>query len=596
MTIQMLATWNGLEEDAVVTLASPAEEARLIALKIARDYLPGMDGSNPVLSNAQQAAAQALVSAAGTSRVSITSKGAQPGRVVEDAITTNASAQISSATASFSASDVGMRFTLCDPLNTTNKLNGTILSVQSATLATLSATAGFAATGCGMALGPDNADALDAALSSLSVSSRSPILTVPLGVYLTSRAHSLADGQHIEGQGADYGLSSMPIGAGSALILASNQGGGGAFLNFGSGANSFSSGQTRSRMVDIGIDAGNNADYAVLAQCRRGRILQSQIWRGRVDTLRITGQNQEVWDSVIGAHNAGNVVGVRTSDVKLQRNQMRQGGNATLSPMLGHQIYVLMTGQNSVLIANNHMWTGFNGTMSSSFQGSNVMLHTPSGTATASWLATVVGNTFDGTYGPQVTIRNEGSSRLSQIDISANQFFQVTGFPDATFPVLSIQPISGSIRGVSFGQNTGNANVNNFSAMIAQEASYGGSIAGVVTHLSAVGNAIQNCNALFSGITPGTHAGNIISANFGTAELRGDNAGRSTQSGTGAQTAFTIAHGLAAAPSSVTVTPGTAVASAAFSVTSDATNITVTYAVAPVSGASNVVLNWAAKV
>ena len=63
MTIQMLATWNGLEEEAVVTLASGAEETRLIALGLARNYVAGMDGRNPVLSNAEQAATQALVSA-----------------------------------------------------------------------------------------------------------------------------------------------------------------------------------------------------------------------------------------------------------------------------------------------------------------------------------------------------------------------------------------------------------------------------------------------------------------------------------------------------------------------------------------------------
>jgi hypothetical protein len=65
MTIQMLATWNGLEEEAVVTLASGAEETRLIGLGLARDYTVGMDGRNPVLSNAQQAATQALVSGDG---------------------------------------------------------------------------------------------------------------------------------------------------------------------------------------------------------------------------------------------------------------------------------------------------------------------------------------------------------------------------------------------------------------------------------------------------------------------------------------------------------------------------------------------------
>jgi lysophospholipase L1-like esterase len=69
MTIQMLATWNGLEEEAVVTLASGAEETRLIGLGLARNYVAGMDGRNPVLSNAEQAATQALVSKYGKRKI-----------------------------------------------------------------------------------------------------------------------------------------------------------------------------------------------------------------------------------------------------------------------------------------------------------------------------------------------------------------------------------------------------------------------------------------------------------------------------------------------------------------------------------------------
>lgn len=48
MTIQMLATWNGMEEDGVFTL-SATEEARLIAIGLARPYTQGaMDGSGVV--------------------------------------------------------------------------------------------------------------------------------------------------------------------------------------------------------------------------------------------------------------------------------------------------------------------------------------------------------------------------------------------------------------------------------------------------------------------------------------------------------------------------------------------------------------------
>ena len=70
--------------------------------------------------------------------------------------------------------------------------------------------------------------------------------------------------------------------------------------------------------------------------------------------------------------------------------------------------------------------------------------------------------------------------------------------------------------------------------------------------------------------------------------------GQTTFNGTGAQTAFTIPHGLSAAPTSVLVTPGSTAANGAHSASADATNITVTYAAAPASGTNNVVLNWRA--
>lgn len=71
--------------------------------------------------------------------------------------------------------------------------------------------------------------------------------------------------------------------------------------------------------------------------------------------------------------------------------------------------------------------------------------------------------------------------------------------------------------------------------------------------------------------------------------------GTSTQNGTGAQTAFTIAHGLGVRPTRVDVRPGSAAAAAAYYVTWDVTNITVTFTAAPASGTGNVVLNWTAE-
>ncbi len=74
------------------------------------------------------------------------------------------------------------------------------------------------------------------------------------------------------------------------------------------------------------------------------------------------------------------------------------------------------------------------------------------------------------------------------------------------------------------------------------------------------------------------------------------NSSKSTFSGDGSTTQFTIAHGLVSAPSKVLVTPCSADASGNFYVTADSTNIYVNYNTAPPSGTDNVCLNWYAEV
>lgn len=91
----------------------------------------------------------------------------------------------------------------------------------------------------------------------------------------------------------------------------------------------------------------------------------------------------------------------------------------------------------------------------------------------------------------------------------------------------------------------------------------------------------------------GTITGFIIQDN---PALVTKNGGTSTQNGTGAQTVFNIAHGLAVAPTVYNVTPGHADAKGDFYVTADATNLIVTYGTAPASGTNNVVLRWRASV
>jgi hypothetical protein len=71
--------------------------------------------------------------------------------------------------------------------------------------------------------------------------------------------------------------------------------------------------------------------------------------------------------------------------------------------------------------------------------------------------------------------------------------------------------------------------------------------------------------------------------------------GSSVQSGDGAGTEFTIAHGLGSEPSYVSVQAGSEDAVGAYHLTVDATNITVVYTVAPILGIDNLTFYWSAK-
>lgn len=71
-------------------------------------------------------------------------------------------------------------------------------------------------------------------------------------------------------------------------------------------------------------------------------------------------------------------------------------------------------------------------------------------------------------------------------------------------------------------------------------------------------------------------------------------AGVSTQSGNSSTTVFNIPHGLSGIPDFVTVTPASVDARGEYITTKDATNIIVTYPIAPSTGTNNLVFQWGA--
>jgi len=104
-----------------------------------------------------------------------------------------------------------------------------------------------------------------------------------------------------------------------------------------------------------------------------------------------------------------------------------------------------------------------------------------------------------------------------------------------------------------------------------------------------VENVLRNITG--TPIVPGTDA--VVKRNIGHVT---ENSGVATFSGDGTTTAFTIPHGLAAAPSVGKLEAKTADAAGDKYWAADASNITVTFITAPPAGTDNVVLSWMAEV
>jgi len=103
---------------------------------------------------------------------------------------------------------------------------------------------------------------------------------------------------------------------------------------------------------------------------------------------------------------------------------------------------------------------------------------------------------------------------------------------------------------------------------------------------------IEN-NLLFGNATAGlSGSAEIISHNIGYVT---ENEGVATFSGDGSTTVFNIAHGLVGTPTKYGVSPLTPDADADRTITADATNIIVTFSVAPPTGTDNVKFGWWAK-
>jgi len=109
---------------------------------------------------------------------------------------------------------------------------------------------------------------------------------------------------------------------------------------------------------------------------------------------------------------------------------------------------------------------------------------------------------------------------------------------------------------------------------------------------SYASNCLVRGNRFADGSVTDLGTNNVIRHNLGYVT---ENEGVATFSGDGSTTVFNIAHGLAGTPTKYGVSPLTPDADADRTVTVDATNIVVTFSVAPPTGTDNVKFGWWAK-
>lgn len=141
----------------------------------------------------------------GLADINVEAFGAEAGRYVTDAYIEGQTAILVSATASFAAGDVGERVTVANagipPGSTSDPvpLVTTILSVQSATSATLAVAAGRTVGDAHVTIGADNRAALDDAYEAAGVGG---VVFYPPGVWLTSGNPASVSGAFSTGIGA----------------------------------------------------------------------------------------------------------------------------------------------------------------------------------------------------------------------------------------------------------------------------------------------------------------------------------------------------------------------------------------------------------
>lgn len=344
---------------------------------------------------------------------------------------------------------------------------------------------------------------------------------------------------------------------------------------------SLAAGKTGASAQKMTFDGNNLAATTLKLAGTRHRVSHVQVYSAITQAVWMACQNGHLQDCIIAQDNTGDVVLVQGSGVldnKIWSSQVRSPGPTGAA--------VRIVDAPAVDVQDCHLWAGGGGVPATA-QALIALIATNGGGITN----TMIGdNTIEGVLGPEVYLEATGSGVITATGIQGNKFYNNSGTADATYPVLALA--KGSLSGIAVVGNVvgGFSGSSRYKSLIDIAAAVTAS-----TGLVVAGNVARYVAALMSGSAPTSPVEYAANQLFdGASWKRTSNRGVQTATGDGTTVSFSWAHGLAAAPASVTVTPGSPAAAAASYVTWDATNVTVTFTTAP-ANAATLRLNWAAE-
>ncbi|KJL39895.1 hypothetical protein [Microbacterium trichothecenolyticum] len=351
------------------------------------------------------------------------------------------------------------------------------------------------------------------------------------------------------------------------------------------GGGSVAPGVPGGSIYGLSLDGRNLANTVVRTAARRNFIDSCQVYWGAVNGVHFAGQNSYmVGKGVVAQNDIGDCVFIDSYfDHKVFDWELREMGPTGAAIRLAGNV-------NDVMISRIHTWAGANG-IGKPAQGLVVL---DAGTGNIHNVS-ITDCILEGVHGPELHLEVKTGGTIRGLKYLGQNTFNYD--TDGTFPLVRVvgdsSGVGGNINEVIFSGNSSigdNTAGNVWTAFLDYSGTFQSTSAWefgpnvtryMATHVLGTPPQLP----YFSGSNPVLEAATRRYARW---------EGRVAQNGGG--TTFTIPHSLSRAPRTVTVTPGSADAAADFYVTSDATNITVTYAAARPAGVGNVALNWSASI